>query len=236
MKSIIETLGKEHFIEVVKKSESIADIIRNYGLTINGKGNRDTVKNFGELWGVTLPNGKTVKEKEGFTFSCSNCGKLVYRRKSLVERSSTKLFFCNKKCLEESKKQGGNLHQYKFGTLKEKICPECGNIVTLKGRKFCSKDCYSLNMAKRKEEKMFSENGKTTKYYTQELKRHFIAKTGYKCARCGLSEWMGQPIPLHLHHIDGNHNNNKPENLEILCLNCHGLTENYGYKSRKMKN
>lgn len=42
-----------------------------------------------------------------------------------------------------------------------------------------------------------------------------------KCERCGLSEWMGQPIPLELHHIDFNHYNNDLSNLQILCSNCH---------------
>ena len=42
-----------------------------------------------------------------------------------------------------------------------------------------------------------------------------------------LSEWMGKPIPLELHHKDGNHYNNDLSNLEILCPNCHAQTDNY---------
>ena len=42
-----------------------------------------------------------------------------------------------------------------------------------------------------------------------------------KCECCGLTEWMGKPIPLELHHIDGNHYNNNLSNLLILCPNCH---------------
>ena len=42
-----------------------------------------------------------------------------------------------------------------------------------------------------------------------------------KCERCGLSEWMGQLIPLELHHIDFNHYNNDISNIQILCSNCH---------------
>ena len=44
---------------------------------------------------------------------------------------------------------------------------------------------------------------------------------------------MGYPIMLELHHIDGNHNNNKLENLQMLCPNCHSITDNF--KSKKMK-
>lgn len=35
-------------------------------------------------------------------------------------------------------------------------------------------------------------------------------------------------IPLQIHHIDGNCLNNEENNLELLCPNCHALTENYG--------
>lgn len=48
-----------------------------------------------------------------------------------------------------------------------------------------------------------------------------------KCECCGLSEWMGNPIPLELHHKDLNHYNNKLENLAILCSNCHMQAHNY---------
>lgn len=55
------------------------------------------------------------------------------------------------------------------------------------------------------------------------IKRHLIA-AGYKsdiCECCGISDWNGKPISLQLHHIDGNPKNNKLENLQILCPNCH---------------
>jgi 5-methylcytosine-specific restriction endonuclease McrA len=45
----------------------------------------------------------------------------------------------------------------------------------------------------------------------------------YRCECCGLTEWMGQPIPLELHHINNNHSDNRLENLQILCSNCHSL-------------
>ena len=48
-----------------------------------------------------------------------------------------------------------------------------------------------------------------------------------KCEICGLSEWMGKPIPLELHHKDFNHHNNALSNLQILCSNCHMQTHNY---------
>ena len=68
------------------------------------------------------------------------------------------------------------------------------------------------------------------------LKR--LIKEGYKerkCEKCGLTEWQGQPIPLELHHEDGNRNNNLLNNLKILCPNCHALTNTFCGKNIKIQ-
>lgn len=54
----------------------------------------------------------------------------------------------------------------------------------------------------------------------------------YKCECCGNTEWMGQPIPLQLHHINGINNDNRLLNLQMLCPNCHAQTENFASKGR----
>lgn len=54
---------------------------------------------------------------------------------------------------------------------------------------------------------------------------------GHKCNKCGLTEWLGVPIPLEIHHKDGDHLNNELDNLELCCPNCHALTENWRGKN-----
>lgn len=68
----------------------------------------------------------------------------------------------------------------------------------------------------------------------KELKAR-AASLGYigdTCVECGTgSEWNGKPLTLDLDHIDGNWKNNLPENLRLLCPNCHTQTPTYSYKN-----
>ena len=43
------------------------------------------------------------------------------------------------------------------------------------------------------------------------------------CIKCKLTEWMGHPMPLEVDHINGQYWDNRPENLQIVCPNCHTL-------------
>ena len=61
-----------------------------------------------------------------------------------------------------------------------------------------------------------------------------LLQEGYKnhrCECCGITTWLNQPVPLELHHKDGNRNNNTLENYELLCPNCHALTDTYRGKN-----
>jgi hypothetical protein len=52
----------------------------------------------------------------------------------------------------------------------------------------------------------------------------------YKCVHCGINEWNGKPLSLHLDHINGIRNDNRFDNLRFLCPNCHQQTETWGNK------
>lgn len=52
-----------------------------------------------------------------------------------------------------------------------------------------------------------------------------------QCSICGLSdEWNGQKLSLQLDHINGIRNDNRLENLRIICPNCHSQTHNFAGK------
>ena len=64
--------------------------------------------------------------------------------------------------------------------------------------------------------------------------RKKLLDEGYKehrCECCNLTEWLGEPIPLELHHIDGDHHHNELSNYQLLCPNCHAKTESYRGKN-----
>ena len=94
---------------------------------------------------------------------------------------------------------------------------------------------------KRKSKVLGTVKEENTKYtYSSSALRIKLIKEGIKenkCEICGqLPEHMGKPLTLQLHHINGNHNDNRLENLIILCPNCHSQTENYSsHKNIKEK-
>ncbi len=67
-------------------------------------------------------------------------------------------------------------------------------------------------------------------YHRASLKARLLALgiLKNKCSSCGLgSEWNGKPLVLHIEHKNGIGNDNRLENLAILCPNCHSQTPTY---------
>lgn len=112
----------------------------------------------------------------------------------------------------------------------------------LKGREGIKKDLWSeerkQNFKKANEQsketwknKLLEEDFKNLSF--QRLAKRVKLEQDDKCNKCGLDTWMGQSLILELEHKDGNHDNNKRENLEALCPNCHSLTNTWRGRNKK---
>lgn len=62
--------------------------------------------------------------------------------------------------------------------------------------------------------------------YSSALRRYILNNNlfEYKCNKCGIKDWNNKNITLEIEHKDGNSWNNKENNLELLCPNCHSQT------------
>jgi 5-methylcytosine-specific restriction endonuclease McrA len=56
-----------------------------------------------------------------------------------------------------------------------------------------------------------------------------------RCEVCGITEWCGRPLSMALHHVNGDGHDNRLENLQLLCPNCHSQTDNFAGRKRAAK-
>lgn len=63
-------------------------------------------------------------------------------------------------------------------------------------------------------------------------KNYLIEQRGYACEICGISEHNNKPLMLQVDHINSDSTNNHPDNLQLICPNCHSQTEGYAGANR----
>lgn len=153
---------------------------------------------------------KQKKEAQDKYFSnpkyCPNCNQQIPYEKRVNK-------FCNHSC----RATYSNLGVCRNGKPKKnKNCLNCEKKLPHGNKKFCNKKCqfiYQWNLIK-----IDIEKGLITRPDLQ--KKYLKEKYGEKCSICNIDEWMGKIAPLVLDHIDGNAENNFPNNLRLVCGNC----------------
>jgi len=177
---------------------------------------------------------------------CLWCGTTLSKSLNVVKANKNG-FACSKKCSSKLKSlkygctseadnyicvTGSNLDRY-LG-----FCIYCGGSLNMKRKRlFCSKSCKEpydyliyINKWLLGVESGTIKDGALSKY----IKNYLLDLHNSECQVCGWGEiniLFDRPI-LEVHHIDGDAYNNRPTNLQLLCPNCHTLTNNFGALNR----
>ena len=132
---------------------------------------------------------------------CIICSKLIYRRPSEIERNNGRVF-CSVSC-------------YGIACRKEIPCAVCTKkILSRLNKKTCSRKCANIHRAGIQ----YKINSPRDKVKNQRsLKIRLLKERGKKCERCNYDK----PEILQVHHKNKNTEDNRMENLELICPNCH---------------
>ena len=170
--------------------------------------------------------------------SCLNCGKEQYVPPYRIDTYK----FCSRKC--------GHQHQSKNDrvNLNCVICNAKFSVISHRKNKakYCSRKCYYKGMLTKGSVRHECQHCAKEFWDSPSVKRKYCSKACVnktkketfepkfttvrkamlsrglinKCVRCGFDKF---PQILGVHHIDRNRNNNKINNLEVLCPNCHSI-------------
>ena len=225
----IKELTNEELIQLFKdNSLSMQAIEHKYNLGKNSVGRLFTKRgiNFREIKEQEV---KRIREEyEANPKCCKNCGKPI----PFEERNRKD--FCNHSCSASYNNKG--IYRNGNPLPEHSYCLNCGKEVN-RGKKFCDHDCqfeyqYKEYIEQWKENKVDGRKGMYD--ISSHIRRYFFEKYNSSCQICGwnkINPHTGK-VPLQLHHIDGDCLNNKEENLQLLCPNCHSLTENFGSSNK----
>lgn len=111
------------------------------------------------------------------------------------------------------------------------LCRNCGNTLNRAIKVYCNNRCQTDYQYAQVIKKWLSGNYDATIIggVSKHIRRFLEETYGKKCSLCGWCEYnvYSGTIPLEVDHIDGNWKRSTPDNVRLLCPNCHSLTPTF---------
>ena len=108
--------------------------------------------------------------------------------------------------------------------------PGCTRLRNAWAPRYCSLKCQRRFIREQRYIKFLNGEEPPNVQVKSFLRWAIIRYIGFEaCSRCGWAEKnpVTGRIPVEVEHIDGDWQNNRPENLTLLCPSCHSLTPTY---------
>ena len=138
------------------------------------------------------------------------------------ERRSNR--YCSRRCSARHTQLGGDGRHF---THPKHPCASCG--VLTRNPKYCSRACSESRQKLESDRAIQAANGVGFSFSTL---RRYMRRHHRRCSICGLTEWQGHPVMLVVDHIDGNPDNDRLDNLRMVCSNCDAQLPTYKNRNR----
>ena len=166
----------------------------------------------------------------GGTLIIKDCAREECNKTFEVRGSSDKKKYCGNSC---AAKVNNKAHPKRKTSLRCKVY-DCDEMIRA-GRSFCE----NHKLTGRRENQIndwlagrWSGGSKTE--VSDTVRNYLLEQAEYKCSKCGFDTPHpddGRTI-LEIDHINGDGSDHSPENLAVLCPNCHALTSTYRARNK----
>ena len=256
----IDQISVEEIVRCFSECNSNKEVLERFGKKPNGSGSRfiaalrekaginwrDYFKNTGKDYYEEhkkhcLTCGKEIPYEQHRNVFCSHSCSAVYNNIKRGKRSKETCEKISRTLLGNNSEKNIKKTENKLDKKHITHCKNCGKEIHAKSRNtaYCSNSCYLEKKRKEKISRWLNgENFVKGGHQIPSFIREYLLKLHKnKCEKCGWSETNKSTglIPLQIHHIDGDCTNNHIENLQVLCPNCHSLTDTFGSLNKDSK-